>query len=64
MDFYNLEPWGFEVEDLRTGILASSMYGAMGTKTKPADFMLQSAPEEDAEPADPVALLKRVMGEG
>ena len=24
-DYYNLEPWGFEVEDLRVGILASTI---------------------------------------
>jgi hypothetical protein len=56
-----LEPWGFEAEDLRAGILASSMYGAMGTKTKPADFMLRRG-DEPVEPADQVAALNELFG--
>lgn len=64
-EYFNEEPWGFPAEDLRLGILASTTARAAGAKdVAPRDFMLRPPPEPEEEPADPVQLLKRVLGEG
>lgn len=45
-----MEPWGFPAEDMRLGVLASTMARAMGAEVAPKDFMLGPALDgEDAE---------------
>lgn len=64
-EYFNEEPFGFPAEDLRAGILAATIARSAGAKdVAPRDFMLRPPTEEDEEPADPVALLKQVLGEG
>lgn len=36
--FANLEPCGFEIENFRAGVVASTVASVHGNKTKPKDF--------------------------
>lgn len=42
LHYAQLEPWGFDVDDMRMGILAATAASAFGAKTKPQDFMIGS----------------------
>lgn len=45
-EFYNTEPWGFDVDDARLGVLCASIFRSQGSKTaKPEDFMMGEPPE-------------------
>ena len=54
MAFYKLEPWGTEIEDYRTGVIASTIANAnRDSKRKskpfqPKDFMPQGKVEEQS----------------
>jgi hypothetical protein len=51
--FYNLNPWGQERDDLRAGIIASTVANCMTDKSnwKPSDFMPKfGPPEPEPEP--------------
>jgi hypothetical protein len=39
MEFYRLNPWGNEIEDFRSGIIASTIANVNNNKTTPTDFM-------------------------
>lgn len=45
--YYEAEPWGGQVDDLRHGILCATVANAAGAKVRPQRFMLR-APEEEA----------------
>lgn len=53
-----MEPWGFEVEDLRAGLLACTVARAGGAKARPKDFMIRPPDEVD----DEVAALDKLFG--
>jgi hypothetical protein len=63
MAFFALEPWGFEEENRRVGVLASTvanMSGRVlrdGTRIKPDDFVPRERPK-----ADPIEMAKRIFG--
>jgi len=57
-----MEPWGFEAEDLRLGILASTVARAAGARVKPRDFMLRPPDDDAVEPEDQVAALDQLFG--
>lgn len=41
VEFYGLEPWGFDISDSALGTLASTVAASAGAKdVKPEDFML------------------------
>jgi len=49
--FYQLEPWGSEKDDLRTGIVASTVFNSQRSKRsqkiwKPGDFMIKEIPSD------------------
>ena len=54
--FYELEPWGSEIDFLRTGIVASNLVNLSpnrrpGSKpSSPLDFMPSQKPAEDLDP--------------
>ena len=61
--FYNLEPWGFEVEDHRLGIIAASLFRAQGNKeAQPRDFMMRPPEEEVLSGKALVEQLKAAFG--
>lgn len=45
--FYDLEPWGADIEDLRTGTICSAISSSVGVSTSPREWM------PDREPAEP-----------
>lgn len=48
--FYALEPWGFHIDDVRMGILASTILRAAGSKrSKPQDFLLGDRQQEEPD---------------
>ena len=60
-----MEPWGFPAEDMRLGVLASTMARAMGANVVPRDFMLGPALDgEDEEEAFGEEELDRMFGVG
>lgn len=60
-----MEPWGFPAEDMRLGVLASTMARAMGAEVAPKDFMLGPALDgEDAEEGLGEVELDRMFGVG
>jgi len=49
--FYQLEPWGCEKEDVRTGTVASTIFNSQRSKRsqkiwKPTDFMVKELPSD------------------
>lgn len=64
MDFYNREPWGFDVEDVRAArrdlIVAKAMGGAKQAKLE--DFLLRPREPEERSEDDLMAMLKRDLG--
>lgn len=50
-EFYELEPWGFEVEDMRMSMICASIFRAAGAKNvKPRDFLMGTPLSEEVEP--------------
>lgn len=52
MAYYELEPWGEERDDLRTGVVASTivnMNKTKGSPSKPSDFLLNFDKEKDKQ---------------
>lgn len=37
---WQIDPWGEERDDLRTGLICSTVAGSVGVTRKPSDFML------------------------
>lgn len=61
-EFYELEPWGFGVDDVRGGVLASTIAATAGSAMKPSDFFLKPPPEEvEDEGADLLKSLKKLI---
>jgi hypothetical protein len=60
--FYGLEPWGFEEENRRVGVISATVANMAGKELKrpvsPADFIPRRAPE----PTDVVAKVKAIFG--
>lgn len=51
-EFYRLEPWGFNIEDARLGILAAVIAKSQGAKhVEPHHFMMGNPAEDDSEPS-------------
>ena len=59
-EFYDLEPWGFPVDDFRAGLSMSVTANAAGNSTKPSNFMLKPG-EVEPEDIDMMARFKQVM---
>lgn len=58
--FHGLEPWGFQVENLRMGVIASTtanVSGRLRRQVSPADFMPQ-----ERRPVDLVEKVKAIFG--
>lgn len=64
-EFYELEPWGFEVEDMRMAMICASIFRAAGAKNvKPRDFLMGTplSEEVDPDPKDFAKTLARMFG--
>lgn len=64
MEYHTVEPWGFEVEDLRHGILAEVVARAAGADVHAQDFMVGPIinPEEEEQERDWIGLLADKFG--
>jgi len=50
VEFYRLEPWGFEIEESRLGRLCALVAGVAGAQgVSPLDFMLTDKPDPKAQ---------------
>lgn len=65
VEYFGLEPWGFDVDDAGMGTLAATIAAAAGAKgLKPQDFMLGpslAAREEQQQEAHTNMLVARLM---
>lgn len=66
MYFYSLEPWGFDAEDSRLGILAATIARSQGAQVNAQDFMmgpnLPARLEEPEEVLDAEDQVMRMFG--
>lgn len=62
-EFYSEEPWGFDVEDARLGVMCTAFLRAMGSKTaKPEDFMMGHNESIEADEDGFADALKSALG--
>jgi hypothetical protein len=61
--FYSLEPWGYEIDNWRTGVQAATVANAAGRKKprKPSDFYPRPATEKRAKPAADIRRVIEIM---
>jgi hypothetical protein len=63
--FYEIEPWGASRDDLRAGIIASTVYNMQrGRGSKhlgPRAFMPDTGQDEPSEPATPAEQERRII---
>jgi hypothetical protein len=54
--FYSLEPWGYEMENWRVGVVAATTANSAGRKKplKPTDFMPKSGRKKRAKSAEEI----------
>jgi len=62
--YYSLEPFGYEMENLRFGTIASAIYNAANPKnhTKPQDFFKRYKPQSLDQQLAFVAMLNEAFG--
>lgn len=66
MQFYTLDPWGTQRDDLQAGIIASTIANANSSKGKafqPMDFMPYSDGKQEQTTDDMKALLNTMAGQ-
>jgi len=62
--FTNLEPFGFEVENYRAGVIASTVARAHGAKVKPSDFYPKPARRQDERAQTKAEQIQILMAAG
>lgn len=65
MAYYQIEPWGDERADLRSGIVAAMIYnankGKKGKAAQPTDFLIKTKPREEKDKKQSTKEQKRIV---
>ncbi len=66
VEYHAIEPWGFDVEDARTALIASTIGRSVGADVNAADFSMRAPPTpeelEEQQHAEMVEEIKRMIG--